>query len=195
MIKRFFGSYITRMVIALVLVGIVSGVTLVLVYNYAQPRIKVNQSREAESAVKSIFPEMREATRVIGAEGRADSVVKVTDANGKLLGYAFTAEGNGYQGAIRLIVGIGPDLQKLQGFEVVESQETPGLGAEIAEKPFKQQFIGLDVAHPIEYLKNQKPVEPYQIEAITGATISSRAVVNLLNRRIEELREQLKDRK
>ena len=193
MIKRFFESYITRMVIALVLVGVVSGAALVLVYNYAQPRIKVNQSREADNAVKSIFPEMREARRVIGAEGSADFVVEVTDAGGKLLGYAFTAEGNGYQGAIRLIVGIDPDLQKLQGFEVVESQETPGLGAEIAGKPFKRQFIGLDVAHPIEYLKNQKPVEPYQIEAITGATISSRAVVNLLNKRIGELREQLKD--
>jgi electron transport complex protein RnfG len=195
MIKRFFDSYITRMVIALVLVGIVSGVTLVLVYNYAQPRIKVNQNREAERAVKSIFPEMHEATRVIGQEGSADSVVKVSDADGRLLGYAFTAEGNGYQGTVRLIVGIDPDLSKLQGFEVVESQETPGLGAEIAEKPFQQQFIGLDAAHPIEYLKNQKPVEPYQIEAITGATISSRAVVNMLNKRLVELREQLKDKR
>lgn len=179
------------MLVALVIVGIASGVTLVLVYNYAQPRIKVNMDKEEKDAVKSIFPDMKQASVVSGQAGGEDVVMKVTDANGKMLGYAFIAEGNGYQGIIKLMVGISPDFKKLQGFEVLESQETPGLGAEIAGEPFREQFAGLDITHPIEYVKNQKPSQPYQIEAITGATISSRAVVNTLNKRIGDLKKQL----
>jgi electron transport complex protein RnfG len=47
------------------------------------------------------------------------------------------------------------------------------------------------VSHKIEYLKNEKPEKPYQIEAITGATISSRAVVKILNKAIEDLKQQI----
>jgi electron transport complex protein RnfG len=127
-----------------------------------------------------------------GAEKGARGIVEVVDKNKKLLGYAFKAEGNGYQGTIEIIGGLNADLTQMQGIEIVESQETPGLGAEIAGDNFRKQFVGLSVTHPIEYVKNQKPQQPYQIEAITGATISSRAVVNILNKRIEEVRKTIK---
>lgn len=83
-------------------------------------------------------------------------------------------------------------ITKMTGMEVLESQETPGLGAEIAGD-FRKQFSGLSVARDIEYVKNKKPEEPYQIESITGATISSRAVVSMLNKRIEEIRKAIRN--
>ena len=186
MIKNILKSDLVKMVTALATVGVISGVSLVYVYNYSMPKIKVNVNAATEQGIKSIFPD----AATIG-KAKVDGVFEAKDASGKLLGYAFTAEGNGYQGTIQMIAGITPDLTKMMGMEVLESQETPGLGAEIANQPFRGQFNGLSVTPPIEYVKNQKPEKPNQIEAITGATISSRAVVNILNKRIEELKKSL----
>ena len=183
MVMKILKSNFVKMVVALAAVGIFSGAALVFVYNYAMPKIKVNVSKETEAAIKKIFPGA-ESTQKTKDEG----VYKVMGSEGKELGYAFLASGNGYQGEIKLIVGADVGLTTLKGMEVLESQETPGLGAEIAVSPFKDQFAGLPITHSIEYVKNQKPTEPYQIEAITGATISSRAVVNILNKKIDEMR-------
>ncbi|MFH1664681.1 MAG: FMN-binding protein [Candidatus Omnitrophota bacterium] len=174
---------VIKMITALVAVGIFSGMTLVFIYNYSIPKIKVNVGAATDRAIRDIFP----AADKVENAGMED-VYKASGADGEFLGYAFLAEGNGYQGVIQLIVGVNPDLTNLLGMEVLESQETPGLGAEIAGSGFKGQFNGLPITHAIEYVKNRKPQEPYQIEAITGATISSRAVVNILNKRIEEIR-------
>lgn len=186
-LKKITGNSIFRMIGSLALVGCVSGVTLVLVYGYAMPRIQKNIKAETEKAIKAIFPE---AGAVDNTEH--DKVFKVRDIRGELTGYAFQAEGNGYQGVIKLIVGVDAHFSEVKGLEVLESQETPGLGAEITSPSFKSQFSGLSLAHPIEYIKNQKPTKPYQIEAITGATISSRAVVNIVNKKVEELRKTIK---
>jgi electron transport complex protein RnfG len=192
MIKDIFKNNFVRMIGALVAVGALSGATLVMVYTLTTQRIKDNRNKESEQAVVNLFPDADIAALMKGSEKGTRGIVEVVDKNKKLLGYAFKAEGNGYQGAIEIIGGLNADLSQMQGIEIVESQETPGLGAEIAGDNFRKQFVGLSVAHPIEYVKNQKPQQPYQIEAITGATISSRAVVNILNKRIEEVRKIIK---
>ncbi|MCK5836616.1 MAG: FMN-binding protein, partial [Desulfobacula sp.] len=171
---------------ALAIVGAISAVTLVFVYSYSMPKITVNVNRATQAGIKNIFPQMDKANKT-----SMSGVFDVRDKNGKALGYAFTAEGNGYQGLIQLIAGVDPGMKTMMGMEVLESQETPGLGAEIAGD-FRKQFSGLSVTKTIEYVKNKKPEKPNQIEAITGATISSRAVVNILNKRIQELREKIK---
>ncbi|MFH1878904.1 MAG: FMN-binding protein [Candidatus Omnitrophota bacterium] len=184
--KNILNGSIVRMITALTVVGVISGVFLVFVYNYSMPRIKINISRETETSIKNIFPE---ADKIIPAAEK--DVYTVEDSSGALLGYALLAEGNGYQGVIKLIVGVSPDLTRTHGMEVLDSQETPGLGAEIAGDNFRKQFQGLDITRDIEYVKNQKPQKPYQIEAITGATISSRAVVTIMNKRIDEVKKAM----
>jgi electron transport complex protein RnfG len=185
--KNMFKSDFAKMVTALTAVGVISGITLVFVYNYTMPKIKVNVSKATQTAIRNIFPDLAGIEEV-----REKDVFGIKDKDGKLMGYAFIAEGNGYQGIIKLIAGTDPELTKMHGMEVLESQETPGLGAEIASIDFRRQFQGLSLEKPIEYVKNRKPQEDYQIEAITGATISSRAVVRILNKKIEEMREYLK---
>lgn len=186
MLKKIFQNEIVRIISALVVVGIFSGVALVFIYNYSMPRIKVNIKNETERAINYIFPDAarNEPTKDKG-------VFKVTDSGGQLIGYAFLAEGNGYQGLIKILAGADSKLTSLRGIEILESSETPGLGAEINSDSFKKQFAGLSLAHDIEYVKNEKPDKPYEIEAITGATISSRAVVNILNGKIEEIKKTL----
>jgi len=178
-----------KMIAVLTTLGFLSGAALVFIYNYASPRIAQNQKNETEQAIYKIFTDGKSYdTKKIGE----DDIYSVKDANGKLLGYAFPAEGNGYQGEIDILVGIQPDLETLEGIEILDSQETPGLGQEITTEQFEGQFKGLKVSPSIGYVKNQKPANPNDIEAITGATVSSKAVVTILNDRIAKLKEELK---
>ncbi|MBU0683618.1 MAG: RnfABCDGE type electron transport complex subunit G [Candidatus Omnitrophota bacterium] len=175
-----------KIIFSLAIVGILSGAVLVFVYNYAMPKIKINVKSETEKAIKDIFPKVNKI------ENMKDEVFQVMDEQDKLLGYAFIAEGNGYQGTIKMIIGVDTGISKIVGMEVLESQETPGLGAEIAEQNFRKQFEGLSITQDIEYVKNQKPQKPNQVEAITGATISSRAVVNIINKTVTAARKEIK---
>lgn len=177
------------MISVLTIVGFISGATLVLVFRYANPLILDNQKRETREAVFKIFPDGKTYDKKVIGE---DTFFKVRDKTGKLLGYTFLASGNGYQGEIDLMAGIKPDMKTLVGIEVLQSQETPGLGQEIDSKEFKEQFKNLAATPEITYVKNQKPSRPNEIEAITGATISSRAVVTILNEKIEDIRSKLK---
>jgi len=89
-----------KMITVLTVLGLLSGAALVFVYRYASPLIVQNQKDETEKAVYKIFPEGKSYdTKVIGE----DSIYKVKDKNGKLLGYAFPASGNGYQGEIDML--------------------------------------------------------------------------------------------
>lgn len=178
-----FKNSVLNMISALVIVGMISGYALVYVYKYATPKIEENIEKETKKAISSIFP------GTVTIEEDKD-MFKAIDAKGKISGYAFLAEGNGYQGKIKLIAGMDKAMKKLAGFEVLESQETPGLGAEIGKEDFTEQFRGLPLKKKIEYVKNQKPTKDNQIEAITGATISSRAVVNMLNKKIDEIKKR-----
>ncbi len=184
-IKAVINNTVIRMLTALSIVGAVAGASLVFVYNYATPKIEVNVEGGTEKAIKTIFPDVGK----IKQTGEKD-VYKIENSQGEIEGYAFLAEGNGYQGTIKLIIGVDPKIDKMMGMEVLESQETPGLGAEISSAHFRDQFIDLPVTKKIEYVKNQKLEKDNQIEAITGATISSKAVVRIINNRIEELRQQ-----
>ena len=178
-----------KMISVLTVIGLISGISLALVYNYASPLIEKNQNKKTEQAIFTIFPEGKKYT----ASGiKEENVFKVTDGKGCLLGLAFLAEGNGYQGTIKIMAGIKTDLKTLIGIEILESQETPGLGQEITENNFKEQFKNLSTVPEIIYIKNVKPTKPNEIEAITGATISSRAVVAILNDEIKEINERVK---
>jgi len=172
-------------IMVLTVVGLASGMGLVFVYRYAAPRIAENQQTETKEAIFKVFPK---ADSYEVSEGQ-NEVFLVKDKSGRKIGYVFTAKGNGYQGEIKLIAGIKNDLKTLTGIEILESQETPGLGQEITGMDFRKQFRGL-VAEPlITYIKGREPGSKNQIQTITGATISSKAVVGILNARIDELRD------
>ncbi|MDD3297149.1 MAG: FMN-binding protein, partial [Candidatus Omnitrophica bacterium] len=123
---------------------------------------------------------------------KPDAVKEITfyelaDAKGAAIGYAFVAEGQGYQGTIKILTGLDTSLENLLGIEILESVETPGLGQRINDEDFRKQFINLKVSSHIECVKSDTSDEN-QIKAITGATVSSRAVVNILNEEIEKIR-------
>ena len=176
-----------QMVLVLSIVGIVSGGALVGIYRYAQPRIEENKKREIRQAIFEVVPEAK-SYETITKDNQL--IYKGLDSSGNLVGYAFIGEGAGYQGKIEIMIGMDSILDKTTGIQILESIETPGLGAKITLEPFRDQFRKLLVLPFIELIKKETK-EPNQIQAITGATISSQAVVDILNKTIEEVREKL----
>jgi electron transport complex protein RnfG len=120
-----------RMILVLVVVGLISGGALVYVYNYASPLIEINKAKELEESIYKVLPE---AVRYNKIEKDGIVLYEGIDKHGKVIGYAFKARGFGYQEEIEIIAAIDVELKELKGIEVLESSETPGLGAKITEE-------------------------------------------------------------
>jgi electron transport complex protein RnfG len=113
------------------------------------------------------------------------------DARGELVGVAVPGQGMGYQDIISVLFGYAPRAGTIIGLQVLASKETPGLGDKIEKDPaFLTNFIALDVglasdgrslAHPVVAVKNGEKNAPWQLDGITGATISSQAIARILN--------------
>jgi Na+-transporting NADH:ubiquinone oxidoreductase subunit C len=106
-------------------------------------------------------------------------------------GYAFTVGGSGFWGPIEAIIAVDDNLSKIKGISFYKHTETPGLGARITEKWFTKQFEGLSL-HPVSGGKKMFYLKPLgsktdekDLDAITGATGTSRAVENFLNSELD----------
>jgi electron transport complex protein RnfG len=176
------------MLLIMTLFACVSGGVLSLVYLFSAPLIEANMLEEERRSIYQVVPVIE------SYEERLEGGVKFfecKDASDVVTGYALPAQGNGYQGVIKLMVGLTPDLSKITGVSVLEQVETPGLGGRISEQVFQEQFEGIETEPAVGYVKNQKPDKDTDIQAVTGATISSRSVVNIINRSIGLFREIL----
>ena len=176
---------IFRMVLVLTLLGLISGLALSLVSNYADPLIEENKQEAIREAIYYVLQSTENYETEEVVDGNV--VYRSFDSSDQLIGYAFTASGGGYQGTIRLMVGVGPNLEEIRGIQILESSETPGLGGKIRGDDFKGQFRGLSAAGEIGMVKSKEPGKG-EIQAITGATISSKAVVNIINKELTRMR-------
>jgi len=188
---------------ALVGVGLVCGLLVVSVFVGTGPRIQRNKSAALEQAVLHVLPgsrtirsfRWRDAAGFQRLEHTAtgDDIVHAGyDAGGQLVGVAVEARGLGYQDVIRVLYGYAPRRNAIVGLRVLESRDTPGLGDRIERDPaFLRNFAALDVsltpdgsalAHPIEAVKPGAKTSAWQIDTITGATISSSAVATMVGR-------------
>jgi electron transport complex protein RnfG len=178
-----------HMIIVLTVVCLFAGLSLVYMNQYAEPLIKINAEKAMQEAIFKVLPDVAQVEPVPHDEIQ---IFRCTNAEAGLVGYAFVAQGSGYQGVIKIMVGIDPALEKLTGIDILESVETPGLGAKVTEEGFRNQFNGVLVQPAIEYVKGKAPEKENEIQAITGATVSSRSVVSILNKTIEEVRKVVK---
>lgn len=177
---------VMHMLATLTIIGVISGGVLSGINSWAEPKIIANRKAETERA---IFIVQADATKYEKIENVDFELYEVFDESSNSLGYALPYEGNGFQGKIRLIIGVNKEVDKVLGLEVLEQVETPGLGTKVTETPFTEQFINLIVTPEIKYVKGVKPLNPNEVEAITGATISSKAVVRIVNEGIKRLKE------
>lgn len=178
-----------RLIFTLGLAGLVAGLLLVGVYLGTLNRIKHNQDEALKKAVYQVVPGSREMQKLVWTgdklvtdpKAKGEAIYAAYDANGKFMGYAIPGEGPGFQDTIKLIYGYDPAKKIIIGMAVLESRETPGLGDKIDKDPaFKANFKALAVEPSVVAVKHGTKTAPNQIDAITGATISSKAVGKII---------------
>lgn len=108
-------------------------------------------------------------------------IYKAIDLNGNKKGFAFTAIGSGFADKIELVIAADSNFEKLLGYNVLSSNETPGFGNKIKEMFYRDQFIGAPVGTLRRVKIGNASIIDDEIVAITGATISSDAVIAIFN--------------
>jgi Na+-translocating ferredoxin:NAD+ oxidoreductase subunit G len=168
-----------RMIVVLTGVMILSGLVLAGTFSGVTDRIEANRIAALNASLSAILPGDDLMFEVLDAEG--PTVYRASET-GEVAGYAVRVQARGYGGTITMLVGISRDLDEILGLEIVDQIETPGLGARILEHGFRNQFSGLDPDEPLSYVRHVQPnPEENEIQAITGATMTSRAVVVGIN--------------
>ncbi len=185
----------SRLVFTLGMAGFISGLVLVSAYLYTLPMIEANKARALEQAIYQVLPGCNAFKPMGLSAGKlevqetpgSDAIFAGYDARGQLIGFAIPAQVIGFQDVVAGIIGYDPVRKMVIGFEVLESKETPGLGDKIIkDAAFRNNFTELECAAGVVIVSPGKKSKPNEVEAISGATISSKAVVKLLNQGLEK---------
>ncbi|MDH7513255.1 MAG: FMN-binding protein [Clostridiales bacterium] len=177
-------SLSSRMVAVLTLVGFLSGGFLATVGHLTRERIALNKKMEVERAILAVVPGAS-AGRIIHEE-KDFTVYAGQDKDGQLAGFAVYAAGTGFQDKIVLMLGLDVSLSRINSLTILEQKETPGLGAKITdETSFLVYWEGKDFGKPLSLRKppaaSRESLSASEVNTITGATISSQAVLQIVN--------------
>jgi len=181
-----------KLVLTLGLAGLLSGLIIVSVFEATLPTITAYKAKVLREAVFKVLPGTVSMKRMVYSDVRLapseveekgqEAIFGGFDADGKLVGYAIPSAGPGFQDIISLLYGYLPESRKVVGMEILESRETPGLGDKIyKDLEFVANFHDLAVDPEIVTVKKGQKAAPNEVDAITGATISAKAVVRIIN--------------
>jgi len=158
--------------ICFVAAGLLAGVN-----SLTRARIIAQAQAEEDAGLKEVMPQGDRFEPVKSKE--EVSYYNVYDKQGTLIGAAFKASGKGYSSTIETLAGMLKD-GTITNIKVISQGDTPGLGARVAEPEFSGQFCG----------KNLKALG--EVQAITGATISSKAVLDSVKKKAEEIKAMIR---
>jgi electron transport complex protein RnfG len=171
---------IVRYGLTLSLICAVASASLAVVNSITRPMIIAQVQAEEGGSLKEILPE---ATHFEPVKSGNDIIYyKAYDKDGKFIGAAFKASAKGYSSTIEAVAGLTLD-GKITAIKIVNQNETPGLGARITDSSFTGQFTN----------KNIQGLN--EVQAISGATISSRAVIDSVSSKAQQIKELIKDGK
>ncbi len=181
-------------------ISLISGLLVVLAYQLTLPIITENQRLRTERAVFQVVPGAvskqdfvltGQGLEPVGAGVQGEPVYAAYDKDGRLKGIAIAGVGGGYGGPVKVLFNYEPACQCIVGSKVLQSTETPGFGDKLETDPeFLENLKALDarlnadgtaLANPIVTVKHGTKTQPWQIDAITGATISSKAMGKAAN--------------
>ena len=136
---------------------------------------------------------IRQYNQFIEERQIGNQIYYVRKSNNEVTGYAFKIEGAGLWGGIEAILAFTQDFNKLSGVAFLNHSETPVLGGRIDEEWFQEQFrdISLDVNDTEPYLIF-RPSSGGNVDTISGATSTSKAVLNIFNQNIEVILTEIK---
>ena len=160
-------------IICIIAAGLLAGVN-----SLTKPRILAQALAEENTGLKEVLPEADKFEAV--KENEEIIYYKGYGNNGKIVGVAFKATGKGYSSVVDTLVGMLKD-GKIVAIKILSQNETPGLGSRITEPSFINQFKGISGLS--------------EVQAITGATISSQAVIVSVEKKALEIRGLIKNEK
>ncbi|MBC8258868.1 MAG: FMN-binding protein [SAR324 cluster bacterium] len=195
------GSSSLRLIATLGVAGLFSGLALVAVFLFTRPLIEANQAEALRIAIFQVLPGSEsyktlelnaKKLQLLSNEKESTGPKKSNpriyagySKSGDLLGFAIPGEEPGFQDKIKAIFGYDPEQRMLIGFEVLDTKETPGLGDKIIkDKYFRSSLTTLKIDPKIVAVKPGQKTAANQVETITGATISSKTVIRLLEKTI-----------
>lgn len=169
-------STLNNMFLSLTIIAVMAAAALALVSAITAEPIKQVQNAKTEEAIKAVVPPFESLEAV-----EMDGVVcnKALDGSGQLVGVAVPASSEkGFGGRLSLMIGFDAE-GNLTGYQILETAETPGLGAK-ADKWFQKEgkgnVIGMCPSTPLQVKKDGG-----QVDAISGSTITSRAFCDAVN--------------
>ena len=178
-----------RLIVVLTLVCLIAALALAGVDRLTKEPRLVQKRLARLRAIKSVLPsfdndplkdkkETEEITFYLGKK------------EGEIIGVAFSSKGEGYSGFITIMMGVSPKDDSITGIEILEHMETPGLGANIEKEKFKNQFTEKSLANS-KLVDGKLAVKKDKgdIDALTGATISSRGVTEAVDKGLKDFLE------
>jgi len=170
-------KFISKLTLTLLILCAICTALVAGAYGLTKDTIAARAAADVKASYKQVFPQLGDLTQE-KAPGGIIQDIKCSKEGGKVNGYIYTVTPSGYGGELTIMVGISSPDAKLTGIKVLKQNETPGLGAKSTEPQFSDQFAGKNLKSPLEVSKQAKGEE---IQAITAATITSRAVVKGVN--------------
>ena len=196
------------MVRTLGLVATVCGILIVTAYNGTLDAVNANKKIALERAVFKVIPDAAKVDEYVATAAgiqpagatTPEGAVKFYAAYGKdgaLKGIAAEGAAKGYADTVRVLYAYDPARQLVTGFGVIAMRETPGIGDKIyTDQAFLKNFEALDVkltadmkslANAVKTVKHGTKQNPWEIDAISGATVTSKAVGRGINQSAEKL--------
>ncbi|MDR0316324.1 MAG: RnfABCDGE type electron transport complex subunit G [Treponema sp.] len=175
-------KHIIKPALSLFFIATIITTLLAFSYNRTLEPIAAQIRKMQEKTMKEIMPEAS-GYREIPVE-KTGNIVRVFEGlkGGEITGYVIELAPPGYSGAINMMAGISKAENKITGMRVLRHTETPGLGALAVKENFYRKFDGKNLT-PLKVVKNSPGAD--EIEAMTGATITTRAITNAVNEAIE----------
>ena len=193
---------VLRIQAVLVAIALVAGLSIATVHEITRPLVQAQRGGQLGNAALEVLPGATTfqifARDEDGRPKRLETVDGVElflglDAAGEAVGVAIVGSGMGYQDTIQLVYGLEPREGRLLGMRVVASRETPGLGSLIVDDAgfvggFSQVVLQFDADGEVEPLRvrDEPRYERGEIDAISGATVSVRAVAQIISRSLDE---------
>jgi len=188
-----------QLLLTLTAAGALAGLAVVLLYDWTRPRVEAHKAAVLREAIEEVLHAPRRAdtlwlsngalsaTPPTGADAKkAERVYLGYDAQGRPTGYAIQVVEPGFADPITLLIGYEAGRRELLGMKVLESKETPGIADKVVQPVFTAQFRGR--VAPITGIKRDESAkmttDRTAVVMITGATISSRAVLRGINKAI-----------
>ncbi len=180
------------MIGTLAVAGALSGLAHVGIYEATKDRIEQNRADALDAAIYRVLPGAKTRRAFVLREGALTGVDGIPkgepavyggyDEGGKQVGFAIPSNGAGFADNILLLYGFNPATKRIVGLEVLESKETPGLGDKIfKDAAWVGQFKDLAVEPNVNPTKPGTKSNPNDVDTISGATISTKAVIRIVN--------------